>query len=112
MDSAFDKCKRDYLIKSSNITINDNRLEARRKNQATSMRQSSEWGMRGFQASFPRLKDPFYYETSVERCLIMKLCILLYNVQTQKVGINQIRNTYMKHLNSNANMIINDIRLN
>jgi hypothetical protein len=30
--------------------------------QATSVRQLSEWGMRGLQGSFPRLKDRLLYE--------------------------------------------------
>jgi hypothetical protein len=31
-------------------------------NEATAVRQMSEWGMRGFQSSFPYLKEQIRYE--------------------------------------------------
>ena len=34
--------------------------------EATSMRQSAEWGMRSFQSSFPRIKDRIIYEEGSE----------------------------------------------
>ena len=34
--------------------------------EATSMRQSTKWGMRSLQESFPRLKDRFQYEEEVD----------------------------------------------
>ena len=69
------------------------------------MRQSVEWGMRAIQSSFPRLKDRFTYEENGERKLILKMIILLYNLRARKVGINQIKNTYMPALNVNANHV-------
>ena len=71
--------------------------------EATSMRQSAEWGVRAFKSSFPRLKDRIIYEESGERKRIMKSCILLYNLRARKVGINQILNTYMPSLKKDAN---------
>ena len=71
--------------------------------QAKSMRQSAEWGMRSLQASFPRLKDRFIYEKFGERRVIMKMCLLVYNLHSRRVGINQIKNTYMPALAMNAN---------
>ena len=71
------------------------------------MRQSAEWGMRGLQASFPRLKDRFPYEERGERRITLKMITLIYNMRARMVGINQIRNTYMEYLNNNANMVFN-----
>ena len=64
--------------------------------------------MLSIQASFPRVKDRFIYEERGERRIVMKMFVLLYNMRARMVGINQIRNTYMPHLNRNAN---EDIRL-
>ena len=96
------KCS--FLIKSQqadpdgdvpfDITINT---------QAKAMRQSAEWGMHSLQSSFPRLKDRFIYEEFGERRLIMKMCLLLYNLRARRVGINEIKNTYMPALNTDAN---------
>ena len=67
------------------------------------MHQSAEWGMRAIQSSFPRLKDRFVYEETGERKIIFKFMLLLYNVRARRVGINQIQNTYMPHLNKDVN---------
>ena len=58
------------------------------------------------QASFPREKDRFVYEERGERRLVLKMFVLLYNMCARMVGINQIRNTYMKHLERDANVDI------
>jgi hypothetical protein len=47
--------------------------------QATSVWQMAEWGMRGLQASFPRLKDRLDYEEKGEQQLILELIVYLYN---------------------------------
>ena len=70
---------------------------------ATSVRQLSEWGMRGLQGSFPRLKDRIKYEEKGERKLILQMFILLYNFRASTVGQNQIRSTFMTSLDRNAN---------
>ena len=103
VDSAFSKKKYDFLIKSSQnlpgtaeeIVVNE---------EATSMRQSAEWGMHAFQASFPRIKDRLIYEEVGERRLILKMLVLLYNYRANTVGINQIRNHYMPNLQSSGNI--------
>jgi hypothetical protein len=59
--------------------------------------------MRTFQMSFPRVKDRFVYKERGERRICLKMLVLLYNMRARMVGINQIRNTYMKHLTRNAN---------
>ena len=73
--------------------------------EATSMRQSSEWGMHAFHSSYPRIKDLIALEYRGQRKLTMKLLILLYNLRARKVGINQILNVYMPSLNENVNGI-------
>ena len=71
--------------------------------EATSMRQSAEWGMRAFQALFPRVKDRIEFESIGQRKLMMKVMILLFNLRARRVGINQILNVYMPSLNVNVN---------
>ena len=75
--------------------------------QATSMRQSAEWGMRSFQSSFPRIKDRILYEESGERGLILKLFVFLFNYRANKVGINQIKNTYLTALQLEGDVFMN-----
>jgi hypothetical protein len=107
VDSAFSKKRCDFLIKSSQelpgtaneILINED---------ATSMRQSAEWGMRAFQSSFPRIKDRLSYEEAGERKLILRCLILIYNYRANKVGINQIRNTYMVQLSKDGNILLKE----
>ena len=59
--------------------------------------------MRMIQTSFLRLKDRFVYEERGERRIYLKMLVLIYNMRARMVGINQIRNTYMKYLLQNAN---------
>eukprot|EP00956_Cyclotella_meneghiniana_P016899 scaffold27151_cov58-Cyclotella_meneghiniana.AAC.7 len=65
------------------------------KRKATSMRQSAVWGMRGVQASFPRLKDTLPYEECSKRKMIIIYLMLLYNCCAHLVAINQIRSVYL-----------------
>ena len=104
MDSAFSKKRYGFLIRLSQADPDsDNPNDYIVNSEATSMRQSAEWGMRALQSSFPRLRDRFIYEETGERKIIMKFLLLLYNVRARKVGINQIRNTYMPYLNRDVN---------
>ncbi len=73
------------------------------KRAATSARQTTEWGMLTIQASFPRIWDWFIYDERGERRIVLKMFVLLYNLWARMVGINQIRNTYIPHLQRNAN---------
>ena len=105
VDSAFN-CTRygEFMIKSSQTDPFSNDLnDFVVHKDATSMRQSAEWGMRMVQASLPRLKDRFIYEEHGERRVMLKMCILLYNLRARRVGINQILNTYMPNLRTDAN---------
>ncbi len=103
VDSAFSRTSYLFLIKSCNPLPDMTLNEIEVVKDATSMQQSSEWGMRAFQASFPRIKDCIMIEYRAQRKLMMKLMVHLYNRQTRKVGINQILNDYMPCLNENVN---------
>ena len=107
---AFGRMKRNYLYKScqdllgsSAPTHRERILDLQKKREATSARQTAEWGLLALQASFPRLKDRFVYEERGERRITLKMLVLIYNMRARMVGINQIRNTYMPHLMQDAN---------
>jgi DDE superfamily endonuclease len=108
VDSAFQSSSNNYMIKSSeNITNADDGMSLLRQQQATSLRQAAEWGMRAIQSSFPRLKDRIMYEESgVERRVFLSLVTLLYNYRLHYVGLNQLRNTYMPHLSADSRFLI------
>ena len=38
-----------------------------------------------------------------ERRIVLKMFVLLYNMRARMIGINQIRTTYMPHLERDAN---------
>jgi hypothetical protein len=50
-----------------------------------------------------RVKVRFVYKERGERRICLQMLVLLYNMRARMVSINQIRNTYMKHLMRNAN---------
>ena len=108
-DSAFSRLRAPFIIKSSQMVALENNdvgeyaQQIRENQDATSMRQSAEWGMRALQSSFPRLKDRFVYEEQGERKVMLRMILLLYNIRARKVGIYQIQNVYMPALNINAN---------
>ena len=105
VDSAFSTKNRPYLIKSAQSPAED---EAHKRfcEQATSMRQSAEWGMRVLQSSFPRMKDKIVMKDTDETRKSIKLFALLSNFRSNCVGINQIRNVYMPWLSLKANEIL------
>ena len=69
--------------------------EVNEMTDATSLRQSAEWGMRAVQSAFPWLKDKIKFEENGERKVTLLLACLLYNMRLELVGLNQIRNTYV-----------------
>ena len=48
------------------------------------------------QAQFPRIKDEIRFEETGDRKVIFLLMVLLYNYQTDFIGINEILNSYME----------------
>jgi hypothetical protein len=102
VDSAFRLANNNFIIKSGqNVPLGNLQVVVRARD-ATSIRQSSEWGMKQFQSSFPRVKDEFRLETQGERRIILLLVVYLFNYRTNLVGCNQIRSTFMPHLEANA----------
>jgi hypothetical protein len=81
-------------------------IGATEKRQATLAQQTAEWGMCMIQTSFPRIKDQLVYKERGEQRIYLKIVVLIYNIPARMVGINQIWNTYMKHLGKNANTAI------
>ena len=70
---------RDYLLKISNIH--------------TSLRQASEWGMRGLQGTFPRLKRRLPSDNTKRR-LVLEAIVFVHNLRTGIVGKNQIKTVF------------------
>lgn len=84
------------------MIISDDHSEIMKMRRATSARQASEWRMRGFQGSFPRMKDRMVYEDRGERKLVILTTVLLFNLRSSLVGINQILSSFMPHLSREA----------
>ena len=65
----------------------------RLSNVHTSLRQASEWGMRGLQGTFPRCKKRLPSDT--ENCrLVIEGIILVHNYHTHTVEQNQIKSVF------------------
>ncbi|KAF7340349.1 hypothetical protein MVEN_01954100 [Mycena venus] len=60
-----------------------------------SYRQTAEWGMRGLQGSFGRLRIPLEINRQRECGDLIEICLRLNNLRARLVGINQIRNVYI-----------------
>ena len=80
VDSAFACMSYPFLIKSRNPLPDMALNEIEVVKDATSMRQSSEWGMQAFQASFPCIKDCITIEYRGQQKLKMKLLVHMYNL--------------------------------
>ena len=52
--------------------------------------------MRAIQGSFERLRIPLSCNDSNARGDLLEICLQLHNLQTTKVGINQIHTVYFK----------------
>lgn len=88
-----------FLVKSvQDKTHVENPEEVNTIRQATSIRQSAEWDMRMFLGSFPHMKDRFGYEERGERKIPVLLKILLFNLLTKVVWLNQIQTIFMPFL--------------
>ena len=85
-----------FLIKSAqDVSKARSADEMVKMQQATSLRQAAEWGMRAIQGAFPRSKERFHYEENGERKVYVTLLCLLYNYRIETVGLNQIRTVYV-----------------
>ena len=111
VDSAFCKHHYHFLLKSLKDCVvgsDGTRESIATLRQATSARQASEWGMRAFQGAFPRIKGRFAYEGRGERKAVLMCMVLLYNLRSRLVGINQILHSYMLHLSVEGNLLLRD----
>lgn len=63
--------------------------------QLLSYRQTAEWGNRGLQGSFGRLRVPLEIAYGDQRGDLLETCSRLHQVRTRRVGINQICSVYM-----------------
>ena len=107
VDSAFCSKSNPFILKSSNnYQVNEDALGLLRREQATSLRQAAEWGMRAIQSAFPRLKDTIKFEEHGERKVFLSLLPLLYNYRLATVGLNQLRNVYCRHWDIEATNFI------
>jgi hypothetical protein len=70
---------RPYLLRLSNVYV--------------SLRQASEWGMRGLQGSFPRCKKRLP-GNPLKRKRVIQSIVLVHNFRTEVVGLNQIRTVF------------------
>ena len=78
VDSAFKLRNKRFLIKSAQSpSIQANHEEIVLNNNATSLRQLLEHGMRMIQGQFPRLKDKLVLEEYGKQKVIMNLMVLL-----------------------------------
>jgi hypothetical protein len=110
IDSALRSVKRNYLYKSCQDHLDSKapthwkrKLDLQKKSQATLAWQMAKWGILTMQTSFPRMKDRFVYKERGEQRIVLKMFLILYNMWARMVGINQIQNTYMRHLKRDAN---------
>ena len=94
------------LLMTQNVKTAKNALELAEMNQATSLRQTAEWGMRQVQGAFPRLTDKIKFERNGERRIYLMLACLLYNMRLELVGLNQIRNTYCPLWSKDADFLM------
>ena len=108
VDSAFAAKRVEHLIVSAQTPPeNGGAEETLIFQEATSVRQLSEWGMRSLQGGFPRLKDRFYYEERGERRVVIEMIVRLHNIRAKLVGISQIKSTFMPNLDMSANVALN-----
>jgi hypothetical protein len=70
---------REYLLQISNVY--------------KSLRQASEWGMRGLQGAFPRWKKRLPSD-HFQRRLVIEAIVLIHNYCTELVGFNQISTVF------------------
>jgi hypothetical protein len=63
--------------------------------QSLSYCQTAEWGMRGVQGAFGRLRLPLDIDNAERRANLLETCFRLHNFRTHRVGHNQIHAVYM-----------------
>jgi hypothetical protein len=108
VDSAFSKKQCPFLIKSGKAKLGESPAARTLRQQATSFRQSAEWGMRAIQGSFPRLKDKMLFSESMEdRKAFLHMISMLLNFRTRHVGLNQLASTYYPNFHLVGDDVLN-----
>jgi hypothetical protein len=102
VDTAFCVANNNFIIKSGQNIPHGNLQAVIRAHGTTFIHQSSEWGMRQFQSSFPRVKDKFSLETQGGQCIILLIVVYLFNYRMNLVGCNQVWLTLRPYLKANA----------
>jgi hypothetical protein len=97
-DSGFTSSKRILTPYKSDDLAKTNKSQeilamVEQHNSVVSIRQSAEWGMRGIQGAFARLKTALPLNGR-KRKLIIETCVRLFNLRTRFLGINQIKVVY------------------
>ena len=98
MDSAFCTWNRESCIKSvprDRVTqVATSKEDTHILDEALSLWQSAEWGMRALQGSMLRLKARWVYEERDERRVSLLMMVLLFNYRANNMDLNQIRSVY------------------
>jgi hypothetical protein len=74
--------------------VEEREQSMRYNRQLLSYRQTAEWGMRTMQGSFGRLRVPLKISDTTDRQELLELCVRLFNVRANCVGISEIRSVY------------------
>ena len=74
-----------------------------RASMIVSLRQASEWGMRGLQGTFPRLKSRLTSDKTKRGNIIMSI-VLLNNFRTHFMGLNQITTVFSEFYEQYCNL--------
>jgi hypothetical protein len=83
-DSAFSSIGRPYVLKSIQARIRaENAQEYLMYEQATSVRQAAEWGMRALRSSFGRLTGTLQYETKGQRDQILTSIVFFVQLESE-----------------------------
>ncbi len=109
VDSAFANIDWQYLYKScqdllglSAPTQAERKIKLRKKEK---QHQQGKW-LSGYVDNtiiLPQETWSVHLQRAWRQRFVLKMFVLLYNLQARMVGVNQIRNTYMSHLQRNAN---------
>lgn len=101
VDLAFTARNLDSLMKTTSEKFDAEgniRRDLTKQNQAKSVCVLSEWGLNGFQSSFPCVKDQVRYKERGERKIQLICLVLLYNFRASTIGFNQIQTVFMPEL--------------
>jgi hypothetical protein len=89
--------------------------------QLLSFRQTAEWGNRGIQGAFGRLRLPLEINYADRRGDLLENIVRLHNLRARRVGHNQIRTVYMPLWKANEqeqiwnhfeDILFSDLRVN